>query len=235
MRALLLAAALLLSFVSAKAQSHALAQASDAKPQVNVTVNLTEGDPIKGKLIKADGESVVVEVGAGEITIKPSKVVSILFQPADEQTQTEKPPEKRKDVVAAEKVLSALRKLDNAVEVTVTFQGYSQLLIESKTTIDENLSDVSDPTFRSEVQQAIIDYQYAMAVWNVAVANGWTYFNSKQEPGRTLIQRYGVPVKISIWTQVPVMNALSYVWLSARRHFNSAVVIEKQLGETPKS
>jgi hypothetical protein len=126
------------------------------------------------------------------------------------------------ELSAADKIVSAMRRLDNAIAVGVTFQNYSALLIEQKTVVDENLRAVSNAEFRRSVERALIDHQYAMYVWNLAVANGWAYFFSKQEPGRTLITRYGVPIKISIWTQVPVMTGLNYIWLSARGHFNSA-------------
>jgi hypothetical protein len=126
------------------------------------------------------------------------------------------------ELAAAEKVVSAMRRLDNAIAVGVTFQNYSALLIEQKTIVDENLRAVSNAEFRGGVERALLDHQYAMYVWNLAAANNWAYFYTKQEPGRTLITRYGVPIKISIWTQVPVMTGLSHIWLSARGHFNSA-------------
>lgn len=146
-------------------------------------------------------------------------------QPKDaptKQTTNESQPEKSKELIAAEKVIAAIRRLDNATAVGVLFQNYSSLLIESKSIVDENIKDVNDPDFRRGVEKAMLDYQYAMYVWNLAVTNGWAYFYSKQEPGRTLITSYGVPIKISVWTKVPVLTGLSHVWLSARNNFNYA-------------
>jgi hypothetical protein len=122
----------------------------------------------------------------------------------------------------------------NAIAVGVTFQNYSALLIDNKTTIDENLPDITDGGFRLAVEQLLIDYQYAMQVWNLAVANNWAYFYTKQEPGRTLVTRYGVPVKISIFTNVPVMTGLNYIWLSARNRFNNVQTQLKKMQEAVK-
>lgn len=152
----------------------------------------------------------------------------------DKQPNKEGPETKSKEVVAAEKVVSALRRLDNAIAVGVTFQNYSSLLIENKTLVDENWKDISDPPFLFAVGQSLADHQYAMSVWSLAVANGWTVFYPKQEPGRTLVTKYGVPIKISIWTEVPVMTGLNYVWLSARSYFNEAANRLKQMTSPPR-
>ena len=130
--------------------------------------------------------------------------------------------EKSPDYLASEKIVSMLRRLDNAVEVGVTLQNYSSMLIESKSVLDENQAKLTDQSFVQEANAAMLDHQYAAYIWNLAASNGWAYFFSKQEPGRTLIMKYGVPVKLSIWTQVPVMTGLRYVWVSCRTHYNTA-------------
>lgn len=203
------------------AQSASVRESQPAAKTYAVTVSVREGDPIKGTLVKADSDIVVVEQGAAEVRIKTSNVISIVFQqtePAAAATSVAEPPSK--EVLATQKVMSALRRLENAIGVGVMLQNYSALMIESKTVIDENLKDVSDDTVKVIVQQIMNDHQYALSVWNLAAVNGWSYFYTKQEPGRTLVTRYGYPLKVSIWTQVPVMNGLNYVWLAARNRFN---------------
>jgi hypothetical protein len=222
MKRLPLIAAVLLSCASAHAQS-----GIKPPPQKSaVTVNLIEGEPVKGKLVKADSETIVLEMGAVEATIKTEKVQSIVFDasPDSNAPLVEDKSLKSKEVEAAEKIVSALRRLDNAIEVGVMFQNYSALLIENKTTIDENLPHIKNVEFSLAVGRTMVDHQYAMYVWNLAVANNWSKFFTKQEPGRTLITKYGVPVKISIWTDIPVMTGLRYVWLSARNNYNAVNV-----------
>jgi len=171
----------------------------------------------------------------------PDAVVTAMLEwkaPAAEPTKTDSEKAKSEGTLAAaDKTISALRRLDNAISNVVTFQNYSSLLIESKSVIDENLKDISDLEFRSEAAQSLFDHQYAMAVWSLAATNGWAVFFTKQEPGRTLVTRYGVPVKISIWTEIPVMTGLRYVWLSSQRHFNNADnrlrVLKEQQREKP--
>lgn len=153
---------------------------------------------------------------------------------ADPVPKVDKPPEKSADYIAAEKVIAMLRRLDNAVEVGTTLQNYSQLLVESKSVLDENQSKLTDETFVREVNATILDHQYASSVWTLAVNNGWSFFYSKQEPGRTLITRYGVPIKISIWTEVPVMTGLRYVWVSSRNHYNQASFSFSKMSPTPE-
>jgi hypothetical protein len=177
-----------------------------------------EFDTSPAGLVELKANGVSDEVVEAMIDWKPYKEAS----PAEDKSpKNEETGTKSTELIAAEKVITALRRLDNAIAVGVTFQNYSSLLIENKTMVDENLKNVSDSEFRFSVDQALTDHQYAMSVWNLAVANGWSVFFTKQEPGRTLITRYRVPIKISIWTQVPVMTGLNYVWLSARSHFNN--------------
>jgi hypothetical protein len=233
MRTLIRAAALsALLIAPALAQSGAVRTPEEpsGKPAPRAVIVRVEGaEPVKGKLIKADSESVVLDVGAGETTIRIEKVISIEFQTAGKSAGGEAAAPSDRQAAAVEKIMSALRQLDNAVEVGVMFQNYSAMLIENKTVVDENLKDVLDPQFRYAVEQMLGDHQYAMQVWNLAVANNWVEFFPKQEPGRTLVTKYGVPVKISIWTEIPVMTGLRYVWLSARNHFNEATAAGKKI------
>ncbi|HEX8128747.1 MAG TPA: hypothetical protein VF527_06550, partial [Pyrinomonadaceae bacterium] len=170
-RCVLLTALLILHSNSIYAQSGLV---RTERPRTPVVVNLTEGDPVKGKLIKADSELVILEIGAGEINIKTDKVVSIQFQPSslEDAPKSVEKEVKSKELVAGEKIVSAMRRMDNAIAVGVTFQNYSQLLIENKTIVDENLKDITDENFRASINRALLDHQYAMSVWNLAVSNG---------------------------------------------------------------
>lgn len=226
----------------AQAESPSAPERQEKPPLgLRVVVNIFNGDPIKGSFVKADAKTVTIDMGAGQAVIQNDKIISIVFQPSlvpDEPKPIEAKetdaPTKSSQLVAAEKVVAALRRLDNATAVGVLFQNYSQMLIESKSIIDENISLIQDQAFKAGVFRAVEDYQYAMYVWNLAVANNWAVFYTKKEPGRTLVTRYGVPIKISIFTQVPVNTGLNHIWLSARNHFNSTTQRIKVLEELEK-
>lgn len=222
----------ILLFTSTQINAQSANNRSSAK--ATVTVNVLNGEPIKGNFVKADSETVTVDIGSGEAAIKIEKITSIVFQNGNTDViKVEEKEVKSKEVSAAEKIIAALRRLDNATAVGVTFQNYSALLIEDKSIVDENLKDITNPDFRLSVDQAMLDYQYAMYVWNLAVANNWAIFYTKQEPGRTLINKYHVPIKISVWTQIPVLTGLNYIWLSSRNNFNNASNTLKRMGESP--
>ena len=209
------------------------ADLSDAIVIAKIKNSKCDFDTSPAGLVELKAKGVSDEVVEAMIDWKPRKDESAT---EDEHSEQEEPQPKNKEIVAAERVISALRRLDNAIAVGVTFQNYSSLLIDNKTIIDENLRDISDPQFLFAVGQALGDHnQYAMSVWNLAVANGWAVFYPKREPGRTLVTRYGVPVKISIWTEVPVMTGLNYVWLSARNYFNSAASRLKTMSSVPSA
>lgn len=197
--------------------------------ETNVKVNVIGGSSISGKLISANRDAVVIDIGSGEATIKTDKIISIVFREIENsvnnQTAAEKPAEKKNNpqIEAAQKIITALRRLDNAVAVGVMFQNYSALLIDVKSIVDENISISPEGEFRTEAYECLTDHQYAMDIWNLAVGNGWSFFTSKQEPGRTLISKYGVPIKISVWKNVPVDIGRRHVWLSSNNHFNKAV------------
>jgi hypothetical protein len=169
--------------------------------------------------------------------IDPSHILKTDSRKPTADTAVTMAPEKMPDhdtsKAAAAKIMSALRRLDNAAEVGTTFQNYSSLLIENKSVVDDNLKDLSNPGVRWEVEQAVFDYQYAVEVWRAAIANKWEVFLTRLEPGRTLITKYGVPVKIGFFTNIPVMTGLNYIWLSARNHFNRISGLTPEQARTP--
>ncbi len=239
-RLTLLFLAFSLTFVPTNAQSRAVPPAA----QENRTQSLANQDVIEMVKLGLSADVVIAKIKASPTEFKtdtaalvelkqagvPDAVIMAMVGVLAAPAATPQPAEKdvpTREAAAVERIISAMRRLDNAIAVGVTFQNYSALLIENKTIIDETLKDAPEGPFKYEIGQALIDHQYAMAVWSLAVTNGWVLFYTKQEPGRTLVTRYGYPERISIWTQVPVMNGLNYVWMSARNHFNLAVARSK--------
>src|SRR5690349_4670717 len=92
--------------------SAAVGQTPVVQPPVTITL-VQGGNPISGRFVRADPENVVVIVGPGEMSIKTKNVATIQFQPVT-TASTSAAADRG---AATTKILSALRRLDNAVEV----------------------------------------------------------------------------------------------------------------------
>jgi hypothetical protein len=184
------------------------------------TVNVIKGEPIKGQFVKADDKTVTLEQGAATISIKLEEITSIVFDAAAAEA-----PKEDKGLNAARSAIKSLRRLASATEVGISYVNYSPLLAEVKTEVDSLLPDIPSGDLRGDIATALKEYTVAGTVWNQ------TYtvreVPSKSELGRWLIDNYGIPIKISVWTSVPRDTALGYIWQRARAYFNAAVVLAK--------
>lgn len=238
MKTLILAALLLVSFQAAVAQespkeppkplaNHDIVEMSQAGLSAEIIV-------AKIKRSKCDFETSPAQLSELKSKGVADEIIKAMIEWKAEPEESAKELEEKEKArtipaVAVEKILAALLRIENATSVGVTLQNYSQLLIENKSVIDENIKNLNDEQIVRDIEATLNDHQYALAVWNMAAVNGWAYFYTKQEPGRTLVTRYGYPVKISIWTNVPVMSGLGYVWLSARNRYNEVSLKLKKL------
>src|SRR5262245_16904332 len=98
--------------------------ATPAPAKRPVTVNLRQGDPVTGNFLRADAETVQVEVQSGQLTIKMSEVVSLVFteeeetvKPAEEAPKDSAPTPSNPTLPAARKAYAALSKLAEAAKI----------------------------------------------------------------------------------------------------------------------
>lgn len=204
-----------LAFVYAFCLIHATAQETSRR---QVTIHVTEGEPIKGLFVRADETSITVQSGVAESTIKLDKVASIVFE--KDGAVASPAPTPKVDKQPAQDAIKALRRLASATEVGVNYTDYGRVLIEVKAEVDGALPRIQNAELRSDINSAMVEYAYASELW--------TYFlrtkgiPTKSDMGRALIERYNIPIKISFFTTLTRDVALPYVWRSAREYYEKA-------------
>jgi hypothetical protein len=197
---------------------HAAAQ--EQKPRRAVIVNVVSGEPVKGEFVHADENTVVIQNGVAETSIKLSDVVSIVFGEAlPLPTPT---PAAHSDKQAAEEAIRGLRKMASAAEIGVSYVEYGRIVIEAKAEVDGALSKIQDGGLRNTISQAMFEYAYALQLWNYLINNRGG-IPTKSNMGRTLISSYDIPIKISVFISLTRDSTLPYVWRKARQHYDAAV------------
>lgn len=190
-----------------------------------VTIEVTQGEPIKGLFVRADEKTVTIQSGVAETTVKLEDVRSIVFDSATPlPLQT---PQPSADKQSGADAVHALRKLATAADVGVTYADYRRILIEVKTEVDAKVDKMEDGNLRRAIVNSMEDYARAGQVWDFFIRNRGG-IPTKSDLGRFLIANYGVPLKVSIFVSIDRGTALSYVWARARRYYNEAVALAGQ-------
>jgi len=122
--------------------------------------------------------------------------------------------------VAARAAIKALRKLYNATDVGVSYVNYAPLVVDAKTEVDESINALSDGPLKSAVIKSLQEYQYAAEIWQRTFR--LRAIATKTDLGRYLIKQYSIPIKVSVWTDIPQSAALSYIWKKAGEFFRQA-------------
>jgi hypothetical protein len=195
-----------------------------------VTVTTAEDKKYEGVFIKADAAGVTIETGDVQTIVKLDIVKSIVFGEPAQPTPTPDPAAvaAKASGEAAKRAVEALRKLKSATSVGVNFMEYGRILIDAKTSVDAELSSIQESELKTEIRSALYEYSTAAQIWNYFVRNPRATIPSKSDAGRTLINTYGVPVKISVFTGIGRDDALSAIWAKANRHFTYAERLASQ-------
>jgi hypothetical protein len=192
------------------------------------TVVTADDKKYEGIFIKADESGVTIETGDVQTTIKLDTVKMILFSGITPPPTPEVAPVNTKSKEAAQRAVTALRKLNSATGVGVSFVEYGRILIDAKALVDEELPKIEEGQLKTEIHSATIEYAYAAHVWNYFIRNPRGAIPSKSDLGRQLIGGYGVPIKISVFTSIPRDWALTAIWRKAGGHFNRAVELSSR-------
>jgi hypothetical protein len=111
----------------------------------------------------------------------------------------------------AREALEALRKVQVATEVGMSFEQYSGLVIEAKVKTDAALRGLPDGPLKSELGEAIDCYADGSRIWSMII-NG-DKFELGREPSGHYLTKYSIQVNAS--GQVKKDDALNNVWRSA--------------------
>lgn len=90
----------------------------------------------------------------------------------------------------AHEALSALRKIQAATEVGVSYVEYRRLLIDAQAAV--NTADVvlEDGSIKTELRLTMDSYIDAGTVWQQKSNDEYYYLSSETEPGKSLMRKY---------------------------------------------
>ena len=189
-----------------------------------VILDLVTQEPIGADFIQADATSITVEINGVRRVFRIDEVVSVIFSP-DEADRRLSQRANAQGTASVREALRALRRLNSAVDVGVSFVQYSQLLVEVKGIVDEALASIPTGELRNEITLAMQAYGDAGQAWSAMISGDYlTRLNVR----RMLAERYQVPENIvrgvssSSISQTQISMILGYVFINARAHLDRA-------------
>jgi hypothetical protein len=201
-----------------------------------VTINLKQGDPIRGFFLRADANTVQVEVKSGSMAVKLNEIDSLQFAPEESAavvTKAEAPVEAApvaQDTVTpnARKAFTALRKLADAAKIGLPYPQYTNLLIEVRPAVDQALGALPEGAIKSDVAAAMEAYTDAGQAWSAMTGTG--ILPIATEPGATLMKKYAIKPAVNALGQedrLLIDTTLSTIWTAAGTRLNNIATILK--------
>ena len=222
-----------------------------------VTVTLKQGDSVTGNFLRADAETMEVEIQSGRLTIKMNDVASLIFTdegegvtPIEEEQKDAASPSRAPDPspAAGRKAYAALRKLAEAANIKLPLGQYGNLLLDTKTVVEEALTEISDYSLKNEIALTLEAYNDAGQAWGAAR----DYDTRRQrtwgdplgakrvieqripvdsEPGATLMRKYQIKPGVNRLAQpdhLELDTALKAIWAVASARLNYVATLIRQ-------
>jgi hypothetical protein len=201
-----------------------------------VTINLKQGDPIKGYFMRADANALLVELKTGSMVVKLSEIDSLSFTPDEPPavaTKAEAPAEPApvvQDTVTpnARKAYTALRKLADAAKIGLPYPQYANLLIEVRPAIDQAFAALPEGAIKGDVAGAMEAYTDAGQAWSAMMGSG--VLPIATEPGATLMKKYGIKPAVNALGQedrLLIDVTLGTIWTAAGTRLNNIAMVLK--------
>ena len=134
-----------------------------------------------------------------------------------------------KQDTAAREAVAALRKIEAAVQVGVSYQQYGSLLIEAKSKVNDANAVLPKGELKQRLNAAMDAYADAGQVWGLKV--GGTNLLPEREPGATLMRKYNLKMQtissVSL-TYIDPDEAMQVMWGAALGHL---LIAQKVLDE----
>lgn len=235
---ILLAVGVCVTTESGRAQTNrrraaAPANASSTSETLPVSVILKDGQTLKGKFVSANSQKLSIIVGSSVQQLDMSEVASLIFS------------ESKSPVAGAEggansaagEAIKALRKLESATSVGVSFAEYGTRLIDAKAAVDEALPRVSDGELKSEIELAMSEYSLASQVWQTVnremIEDRYNsgYLDASTELGASLVKKYKLEPHVLPASKRSIIlrsEILSAIWQSAKGHLDKAAQLAGQ-------
>ncbi|HKX28224.1 MAG TPA: hypothetical protein VJ302_11050, partial [Blastocatellia bacterium] len=182
-----------------KPSSPAPSQTASSATRRSVIVNLIEGGQVTGIFLRADPETVQLEVESGRITVKLSEIASLVFTTDDagarenrenDEASTGQAATSNPTLPIARKAYAALSKMADAAQFKLPYPQYGSLLIEVKSVVEEAAAELPDDALKSNLLQALEAYRDAAKAYSAAQPGGRIPISS--EPGNTLMRKYEI-------------------------------------------
>ncbi len=126
--------------------------------------------------------------------------------------------------------VAALKKIQAATQVGVSYQQYGLLLIEAKAKTNEATAALPDGALKTDLTTAMDSYADAGTVWGIKIQR--YSLHDDTQPDKSLIDKYQmpvVPVKYFKRAEVDGDEALQIIWRRADTHLTQ---ISKFLADT---
>ena len=239
--AILLLAGVVLGQTRSRARSKPLTPAPVAtvKPVAAkrfVTVQLKQGEPVRGALLRADAESVQLEVRNSPVTIATENILSLHFASAPTASPT--PAEAAKptptatpdqSLRTASQIQQVLRKLNDAAKIGLPYPQYASLLVETKAFVEERLAQLPENALKGESALALEAYLDAGQAWSAGLATGLLPLAS--EPGATLYKKYDLKPGVNQLGEqdhLRLDTTLGSIWQRGAKHLDNLGMLLQQ-------
>jgi hypothetical protein len=117
-----------------------------------------------------------------------ARIIAVLFIPLMLVNACKSGPDA--STVAARDAVDALRKIQAATQVGMTYDQYSGLVIEAKAKTEKSARALPDGPLKIEISNAIDSYTDGVAVWQMQLKG--RPLELRDEPGARLLPRYSI-------------------------------------------
>ncbi len=203
-------------------------QPAQSTETIPVTVMLRDGQTIKGKFLDANSKTVSILVGSSRQQLNMADVASLTFS---ESISTQKAGVKQ----AADDAIRALRRLESATSVGVSFVEYGTRLIDAKAEVDNALGQLPESALKAELTLAMAEYTLASKIWQLINDEmrrdryNTGYLDASSEVGVMLVEKYKLEPNVLPASKRSILfkaDVLSAVWSKAREHIDKAAALQ---------
>lgn len=134
-----------------------------------------------------------------------------------------------KQLEAGDVALKALRKTASATEVGITYQQYGDLLIETKTAVNEALLILPEGELKRSLAAAMDAYADAREAWRIKIDG--KQLDASEPPGKALIPKYSLATQhlssgaMVVGNHADPDKAIQIIWAAAGQELARAMTL----------
>jgi len=203
-------------------------------PKYLVTVKLKKGGMVIGSFLRADNETVQIDLNGQNKAFRLNEVDSISFTPnqtatpktaldvAVSQPATNAPAGPDPVISTGRNAYSALQKLSDAAQLGLPYGQYANLLIQVRPVISESLRTLPEGAVKADLAAALEAYTDAGQAWGAMQGSGVLLIAT--EPAATLAKKYSLKPAANALGQedrLLIETAIPAIWTVATEHMNN--------------